>query len=507
MRHTARAQEPSLANLWLMFPAAEFHAAYACRAHLLQQVASLGPAYMTSCRDSSSPQSRGWLSAFMTSINATHPHPDHVLVNAGCSAHTFHHYALGACLEDLLPRRPDLLILEHLPHLEDQKLESKADKEHAALVSLEILLHRLRLRFDPPSLPPTIFLNMHMVAYQGSVKPFSWADWHRARQCLTVETRCHPDCISVFSGLPNVTGNTSASEAATDRVASHYGAASLSFTNLVAALMMRVARGAECSAVFSAIFADAVHPSAMGQLLLSELLVGYLASARLAISPDPDLRDPGLLVKPCATAPLDLSTLMVPNMRCFGPTSHEVAMAFHREDVAGYGLHRQAINVTRADGWAHVVRDGGKARPGWVAMAPGSVLRMAISADAMPLAGDNKTIIVTFLTSYEHMGQAELSCVTGCSCNTTRFDGHALLKQSVPVIHEFTLLTSAAEGSLGALMPSLQQKGVSGVSSSSSGCVVQIEVLQSSNSGEHKVKVLQLAIKTWVNVSHILYGD
>ena len=61
----------------------------------------------------------------------------------------------GTCLEDVVPKRPDLVILEHLPYLEG------SGSIQGASYNIDVLLNRLQLIFDLPTLPPIIFLNMY----------------------------------------------------------------------------------------------------------------------------------------------------------------------------------------------------------------------------------------------------------------------------------------------------------------------------------------------------------
>ena len=60
----------------------------------------------------------------------------------------------GICLEDTVPRQPDLVILEHLPYLEG------AGTIQRASLNIDVLLNRLQLIFDLPLLPPIIFINI-----------------------------------------------------------------------------------------------------------------------------------------------------------------------------------------------------------------------------------------------------------------------------------------------------------------------------------------------------------
>ena len=53
--------------------------------------------------------------------------------------------------------------------------------------------------------------------------------------------------------------------------------------------------------------------------------------------------------------------------------------------------------------------------PRWISTQPGSILRMAADI-AIGAPGTPRTLDVTFLSSHQHMGTAELSCVSGCRC-------------------------------------------------------------------------------------------
>lgn len=42
---------------------------------------------------------------------------------------------------------------------------------------------------------------------------------------------------------------------------------------------------------------------------------------------------------------------------------------------------------------------------------------------------------VALLQSYEHMGRAEISCVSGCRCRTSKWDGHNPTPVSLAIMH------------------------------------------------------------------------
>ena len=91
--------------------------------------------------------------------------------------------------------------------------------------------------------------------------------------------------------------------------------------------------------------------------------------------------------------------------------------------------------------------------------------------------------------------------MTACRCDNSTFDGHVPdHKHSVPKQHGFRLFQVHHHLSSGASSGNDNNNStVSG--GGSSRCVIQVEVLQASRSGEHKVKVMELSIKTWVNVA------
>ena len=191
---------------------------------------------------------------------------------------------------------------------------------------------------------------------------------------------------------------------------------------------------------------------------------------------------------------------MVPFMQCFG------AMQGRHGDEAGLKSSSQ-IDVVKAEGWVYAEADAGMPKPGWISTVPGSELWMAIDTD---FGGQvDHSISLSILSSYEHMGQAEVTCVSGCRCDNSTIDGHVPdHKHSIPKEHGFRLFQHHPGSSLSANGGNSTRSGTGGNDSSTTGggsrCVIQVKVLQESSSGEHKVKVIQLAIKTWVNVSATL---
>ena len=80
------------------------------------------------------------------------------------------------------------------------------------------------------------------------------------------------------------------------------------------------------------------------------------------------------------------------------------------------------------------------------------------------------TLGIGYLKSYEHMGQASVSCVSGCMCKQTLFDGHNP--------------ASTASQEFWAYVPVTQSEQ----------CVFKVQSLGETKSGQNKVKVTSLLL-------------
>ena len=406
---------------------------------------------------------------------------DHVLINNGIPGAKFIDFARGICLEHLLPKQPDLVILEHLPYI------TGGDSPAKNQLALEQLINRLQYNFNLTSFPPMIFLNMHRVAQADNYTMVHGKDAREnAEKCIRDVSLCPSLCPDNFVGLPSVGSNSTTGEMVTNHVAAHYGAASLSYSNLLMALIQSPARGdlSECQ-FFAHLFGDMLHPSGPGKMLLSDLLLSYIVGAREHFQKHAAAEGSSTRTHQSIITPLNPKSVKVPWMQCFGSLQHEI---YGGDEMASHGLNStKDINVVKAEGWTYVETDGGKAKPGWVSTVPGSVLWMAVNTTFGKM-DDDHFINLFLLSSYEHMGQAEVTCVSGCRCEASKIDGHAPRhKHSVPMQHEFRLSGLEDGGN-----DSIVDRPL---------CVIQLKVLPESNSGEHKVKVIQLAIKVIINAA------
>ena len=122
--------------------------------------------------------------------------------------------------------------------------------------------------------------------------------------------------------------------------------------------------------------------------------------------------------------------------------------------------------VVGSDGWEWVNEAKGP-RPKWgfVSRKAGRVLKLKLNTTAAAGMKDKPVLIqIAHLRSYKHMGWAEVTCTGGCECPPTRFNGHAEERKSLLVLHRLYATQHPA-------------------------CMLAIEVLKDTDSGEHKVKV------------------
>ena len=137
-----------------------------------------------------------------------------------------------------------------------------------------------------------------------------------------------------------------------------------------------------------------------------------------------------------------------------------------------------------AGGWGFMthqmhVRNPGdvpKYKPGWVSKTVGAALRFEIDTSGPPGEADpahGPRVLIVYLQSYTHMGMAQVSCVSGCTCGGATIDAHSDERVSVNGYKE--------------LFPSRAAH-----------CVVQLEVLAASKAPpadvRHKFKLIAVTV-------------
>lgn len=123
---------------------------------------------------------------------------------------------------------------------------------------------------------------------------------------------------------------------------------------------------------------------------------------------------------------------------------------------------------------------------GYVATQPGSTLDLQLStqisssnqssagtpaagagaAAAAAQPGPPAAVVLVFLQSYEHMGTANVSCVSGCTCTSITIDAHRKNQVSLPGLAQLEAVSQHPR------------------------CVLRVTVGSNSSSGQHKFKVL-----------------
>ncbi|GIL78985.1 hypothetical protein Vretifemale_8390, partial [Volvox reticuliferus] len=108
-----------------------------------------------------------------------------------------------------------------------------------------------------------------------------------------------------------------------------------------------------------------------------------------------------------------------------------------------------------------------KPKPGYVATQPGSRLQLRVDTDRSAVGSPPDAMVHVYLhhlRSYEHMGTATITCVSGCSCQGVEVDALILDRVSQVYLAGLTVTQS-------------------------SDCIIEVKVLERTNSGEHKFKV------------------
>ena len=180
--------------------------------------------------------------------------------------------------------------------------------------------------------------------------------------------------------------------------------------------------------------------------------------------------------KPKAVVRKDWHTLLKlakeSTRHCFVFESPASVAASKAGEIVGRLL--PAANVSSQHGWAYVEKENEKLKPGLVAFDPGASVEVSYLLESAGIASADSFALVEYLTSYEHMGQASVSCTAGCSCITELIDAHSSKQRtSIIATHRVPITESAAGGPW---------------------CVLRVVVLDGTSSGEHKFKLTGLLV-------------
>jgi hypothetical protein len=407
--------------------------------------------------------SSGFVSFFMSALNATWPHAHHLFLNGGVGATNLQSMG-GLCFDHLIPAAGlDLILFEtHEPG--DVALVE--DQVHLnAPVDVERLYKMLLDKLPPTAAPPPLVLLSAVSPVRGMMGlrgPALMA----AGTCMGQHGRVCASCnASVAAALVADVASTAVfaeAEAKLVALCRRYGWAMLSMHDMLAAGMrdgLPAALGwSECEWV-NAFYGDDIHPSPAGMRVLGDALLSLLLAAQ-------DAADEAE-VEEDADGAAALPVLLPRNVPLSGAAAWPPASRSCAE----------ADNLTpsRAEGWHYtpfeIVKGRQVWKKGWLANATGATLELPLRTRMRALPAEQAVALtVRYLTSYEHMGAAQLSCVApSCECAPLTLQGHAGERVSV----ERSAMTRVSQAEA---------------------CTLRMTVLPDTLSGEHKVKILGFSL-------------
>lgn len=400
----------------------------------------------------------GFAADFMAAVNATWPHPQHVYINAGQGGAGLDAFADYACTDTFLPSTVpvDVLLLE--AHTTDVM-----SRDAELVRQIETIVHNVRLKTPPHadgSSPAVIVFNAFPLGdTEESVKSASSCIGDFGARCAA----CGSENQSVLQGrLLRAFANTASSADAVAAAARRYGWASLSLRD---AMLAGLRDGAHTALGWSAcewlnvFYRDRIHPSQQASRMIGDAMLQLLLQAQDAEEAACGDADDAFVQGAAALPPLQQSR--------FVPIAKGAFAAPLKLCNAG-----QNLDVRSADGFAYasseIVKNRTVWKPGWIARTPGATLDFAVAASFQGApAGANATLKAVFLRSYEHMGIAQLTCLSGCACDGVELQGHGTEHVSVEDSASMNV-TQAHE------------------------CVLRLAVQPETRSGEHKVKLISL---------------
>ncbi|GFR42716.1 hypothetical protein Agub_g3640 [Astrephomene gubernaculifera] len=196
------------------------------------------------------------------------------------------------------------------------------------------------------------------------------------------------------------------------------------------------------------------HPGDHGHKVMADLAVHLLQRTAL-----------GLLVEPYGPADVEAVQEPLPEPMYQFNTAPSSPMCLVGETFRSL--------VVESDGWEYLNEGTAvKPKPGFVAKRPGSRLRLRLDTDRSGVgspAEEQVHVYLHHLRSYEHMGKARISCVSGCACEEVVVDAH--ITQRVSQVYMARILVSQARE-----------------------CLMEVTVLDQTSSGENKFKVSGLVV-------------
>ena len=408
--------------------------------------------------------SSGFAADFLAAVNATWPHPHHLYLNNGRGGAGLDAFADYMCLDPSFPTVPvDVLLLESR-NVDVFPTNSAAELVRHVEKIFDTVRRKVPLAADGAAPVVVVLHTFPLGDTQENAKRIERCVGGFGQHCAS----CGAENVTAMQErLGRAFANTASSPDLMAAAARRYGWSTLSLRDAMHAGLRDGAHSAlgwSACEWLNAFYKDRVHPSKQGARLMADALLQLLLQAQdaedAACGDAADAAAVGM-------AGADVSAVLLPPMQLprFAPVAPGAFAAPLRlcNDV-------RHMEVRLSDGWefteTEVVRNKTVHKRGWIGRTPGAALEFVVATrfkDVPPAL--NATLVVSFLTSYEHMGAAALTCVVGCACDGAALQGH--VAERVSVEHSVALnVTQARE------------------------CVLRLDVLPDTLSGEHKVKLI-----------------
>lgn len=236
---------------------------------------------------------------------------------------------------------------------------------------------------------------------------------------------------------------------------------------------------------------DLVHPNGVGHRMIAQMLVRTLSIAAARMSASMALavcdRTDRNVAPPARNDSARRGGVTIDTLHedaaswqpsYPAPAAHASASHPIRVCAMGDGLHS---HVLVARGWAYEVERStqGQPKPGYIANSAGASLDVCFRP---PVNGSRDAAArwfqFAFLRSYEGMGTLHGACVDGCSCANRSFIAHHTVRVSEVVVSKLKDITPwRSHGS---------------TASQRCPCVIRLRVLNETQSGGHKFKLVAL---------------
>lgn len=393
----------------------------------------------------------GTLSLLLQYINATWPHVNHSLFNLGQAGSDLGMFAHTSCYDAHLPASADLLFLES--HVDARTCAGCTEQQMTGVAAAEAIFHQVVHKLHAGATPPAVLMSYLWVTDPKD----DWQSWHVgvARNACDAPGGANFS-HRVASSMADVSGEDRLGAAA-----SYYGWSALSMRNAIwAGLRDGAARRmnlSECEYI-SLYYDDQIHPSPAGARFLGDALVALLQEAVARFGNASAARaDPYALPRTSLTP----GAWADHHRMCTATKDLNAVTARGWAYVSGEDVVDHARNTTR-----HV------AKPGFMATAAGASVELQVNTRFRHTPVDAAVALtLEFLRSYEHMGNARLECLHLCACEPQLLNGTHDVKASVAAAVTFNVTQSRH-------------------------CAIQLTVLNETQSGEHKVKLLALTVQT-----------